>query len=104
MSLQLIKIADVAVSSPQATVAFTSIPQGYTDLILKISARNTANSVTAQISFNGVTTNLSSKQLYGDGAAAGSTNSASVIESYGTIEASSYTTNTFCNADVYIPN
>lgn len=87
-----------------SSVSFSSIASTYTDLLIKISSRATAVTVTAKISFNGVTTNLTSRQIYGDGSAASSLSSASVIESYGTTNASSYTANAFASADIYIPN
>ena len=40
MALQLFKIAEVTVASPQANIEFTSIPSGYTDLVLFYSIRS----------------------------------------------------------------
>ena len=39
MALQLFKIETVEVASPVASVTFSNIPQGYTDLVVKVSAR-----------------------------------------------------------------
>lgn len=88
-----------------ASITFSNIPQtGYTDLIMKGSGRTTANTLIGGFSFNGVTTNLSARQIYGTGSAAGSTSSATNTNSYGVIDAVSYTANTFGNFEAYFPN
>ena len=40
MALQIFKIAEVTVASPQANIEFTSIPQGYADRMIFVSARS----------------------------------------------------------------
>ena len=67
-----IKIASVTVGSGGATsMSFTSIPNTYTDLVIKISARGTDNSSNGwnqgAITFNSSTTGYSSKLLLGRG-------------------------------------
>jgi len=94
-------------SSATTTVSFTSIPQTYTDLLLKVSTRGTAtgsgNAWQAfYISFNGVLTNLSFKFLGGTGSAAISGSSASDI--LGQAVEGSSTASTFANGEIYIPN
>ena len=40
MALQIFKIAESIVSTPQTSVTFSSIPQNYTDLLIYVSARS----------------------------------------------------------------
>jgi len=104
MALQLFKIADVTVSGPVTTVDFTSIPQGYTDLVLKVSGRiNSTNPgwYDANITFNGVGTSYSGKFLYGNGSTTISSTESSITLRCPSTAA---TTNTFSNVEVYIPN
>ena len=105
MPLQLYKIAAVEVGSAgTSSIDFTSIPQGYTDLKLVISGRTAAAQGVAQISFNGLTTNLSSRILYSIGSGTpGSASYASVIRA-GYIVGTDYTASTFANNEIYIPN
>jgi hypothetical protein len=99
-----IKIASVTVGSGGASsIDFTSIPSTYTDLVIKISSRANVDTVSSLISFNGVTTNLSVRNLYGTGSATGST-SFSDARLYGNINSSVRTASTFANGEIYIPN
>lgn len=97
-------LASVTVGSGgAATMAFTSIPQTYTDLVMKISARTTRVAVVDAISwsFNGLTTNQQSISLEGAGGAAGNLD----LTTFRTIaNASSATASFFGNSEVYIPN
>jgi hypothetical protein len=86
----------------QAAIDFTAIPSTYTDLLLKVSTRLDANNTAVKIQFNGLTTNLSSRYLYGSGSAAASYTDASNIYFYA--NSSTYTTSTFANSEIYIPN
>lgn len=85
-----------------ASIDFTSITGTYTDLVLKVSARLDANNTAVKIQFNGLTTNLSSRYLYGSGSAAASYTDASNIYFYA--NSNSYTGSTFANSEIYIPN
>ena len=89
-------------SGGAASITFSSIPSTYTDLAIKVSFRNTADNANWQLSFNGVTTNLSDIAVGGNGAAANSYSDATLI--YGFICRSTNTANTFSNSDIYIPN
>lgn len=102
MALQLYKIATVEVGSAGASsIDFTSIPQGYTDLKLVVCGRDGGVSGTFELRPNAATTNRTTKELYGTGAAAGSQSQTAF---YFDMEASNYTTNTFGSAEIYIPN
>jgi hypothetical protein len=103
MPLQLYKIASNDLTATTASVTFSSIPQGYTDLKVVVNARSNAarDDDYAEISFNGLTTNLSARILYGTGSATGSV-TASNINCI--INAANNTANTFSNTEFYIPN
>lgn len=108
MALQLFKIANTTVSGSQSTVTFSNIPQGYTDLLIKVSARGTqaAASHALTLRFNSATTGYSTKELVGDGSAV-STQSRTTLGSamyVGNIDGDSATSNTFSNTEIYIPN
>ena len=98
------KIATYTVGSGGIpSVSFLNIPQTYTDLVVKFSARSTAaSSDLVYIQPNGLTTNLTYRILYGQGTTAGSISGSDGL--IGWIDISSDTANTFGNAEVYIPN
>lgn len=113
MALQLFKIASVEVATPQANIDFTSIPQGYTDLVLKLSIRRTDAVTTGDdwIQFNGDTgSNYNWRRLYGTGSTTGSQSGTGIGGSYltfiysGAANGASATANTFSNMEIYIPN
>jgi hypothetical protein len=91
-------------SGGAASIDFTSIPQTYTDLCLKLSTRdnraNPANGIWLRP--NGSSTNLSGKQLYGNGSSAGSQQQTTGI--FGVEPSNGSTGSTFANIEAYIPN
>ena len=99
-----IKIATVTVPliTGATSLSFTSIPNTYTDLCLKLSARNSIDTLNQYISLNSSTTNFSSKIVYGSGSAAGS--STQTDNWAFATEPSSYTANTFGSQEFYFPN
>jgi hypothetical protein len=90
-------------SGGAATIDFTSIPSTYTDLLLFASTRPNGTDTWINISFNGSTSNFTSRRISADGSSASSasesTNFANLLNGR-----SSYTANTFSNAYLYIPN
>ena len=109
MALQLFKIASTTVETPQSSITFDSIPQGYTDLKLVFSVRATTTSGNSNcfIYFNGVNgTSYAQRRLQGDGSAASSNSQSSYpwIDMTDAIPNATYTVNTFSNGEVYIPN
>lgn len=86
-----------------SSVSFTSIPQTYTDLVIKFSSRNSDSSV--RVRFNGTTTGYSERLIYGSGTAAASTNT-SVQTSlvWGVSNNTSTAAGTFSSGEIYIPN
>ena len=105
MAFTYSKLAESTVGAGGASsIIFNNIPQNYTDLVVKISGRTAATQGVAQIAFNGTTTNLSSRILYGIGSGTpGSASYASVIRA-GYIVGTDYTASTFSNNEIYIPN
>ena len=95
-------------SSSTATVSFTSIPATYTDLVLRVSARDSADTPVAALvlRFNSdSSTNYSQTFLDGSGSAASSSNtSSSTADARVMIEPSTYTASTFGSFEIYIPN
>jgi hypothetical protein len=108
MALQLFEIADATVESPQSTITFSNIPQGYTDLFIKVSARGTQASTSNALTlrFNGTTTNYSGRELVGDGSSTASATRTTLGSALyvGNIDGNNATTNTFSNTEIYIPN
>ena len=103
-----IKIASVTVGSGgAASMAFTSIPSTYTDLVLKISARGTTASTTlgVRMTVNGSTSTFIDKYLQGSGSAAASGNDVGGTFWYlGEMPGSTSTASTFGNIELMIPN
>ena len=94
-------------TSTQTSVTFSSIPSTYTDLILKLSVRDSRTLEVSDIRFNfngsGVGVNISGKYLYGSGSSTSSSNIGANGElAFGDGNAS--TSSVFGNAEVYIPN
>ena len=104
MALTYTAIATVTVGSGGAAdIEFTSIPGTYTDLIVLTSVRSTGNETSMQIQFNSSTTNRSVRYLYGDGSSAGSGSDTNMFVASAVVP-STYTSNTFANGYLYIPN
>lgn len=104
MSDKYVKIQSVTVGSGGATsIDFTSIPNNYDDLLVKLSTRTSDSSdgQVVNIAFNNSTSNISARLLYGTGGSAVSgTSTSNVIFTSG----NSATASTFGNGEVYFPN
>lgn len=103
----MVAIQTVTVGSGgAANIEFTSIPQTYTDLIVKYSLRDNVTSGgasnNATISFNGSSANGTSRELYGNGASAASASLSNAKVDYHS--SANATANTFGSAELYIPN
>ena len=98
------KIASYTVGSGGISeVSFLAIPQNYTDLVLKTSSRRGAGGADNYlITFNGVTTGYTYREVGGNGTAASSSNSSG--GSTGLVNGFTMTTSTFSNSETYIPN
>ena len=101
-------IATVTVGSGgAANIEFTSIPATYTDLLIKVSARNNESDSAGglfYVNFNNSTSNLSSKVLYAYGSGLGSLSSTATSAIFGYICSNGSTTSTFGNSEIYISN
>ena len=99
-------ISSVVVGSGGASsIDFTSIPSTFTDLCLFLSGRDgtyTSTTSTAYYTFNNTSANRSSRYLYGNGSAAGSGTSTSML--FPNMPGANATSNTFGNGSIYIPN
>jgi hypothetical protein len=92
-----------------SSVTFSNIPQaGYTDLKIVVSARTDSSNVSGYgdgliYYYNGLTTNLSTKRIYGQGnGPVGSTGGS--IQYGGMISTAGQTANTFGSSEIYVPN
>lgn len=104
MPLQLYKIASVELASAAASINFTSIPQGYTDLKVVVSARLSSGNGFMLLDFNGLSTaNFSHKVLEGNGSSIYSFTSGNTNYATGLVGGGD-TANTFTNVEFYIPN
>lgn len=104
-------ISSVTVGSGgAANITFSSIPQTYTDLLVKVSGRSSRTGTTSgdsfSIAFNGVGgTSYSDIAVRGSGSAAISYSDVSAaFADLGRIPAAGQTASTFGNCEVYIPN
>jgi hypothetical protein len=107
MTNTYIKISTVTVGSGgAASIAFTSIPQTYTDLSLNLSLRSNSTADTDDVTtfkINGVTTNQSGRLNYGTGTLTGSTTTSSGELRMDAPTAVS-TASVFGNTNIYLPN
>jgi hypothetical protein len=98
------KIQTVLVGSGgSSTVEFTSIPQTYNDLLLKISSRNDDSNVAGNmlVIFNSSSSTFSNSYLQASGSGTGNGNVARMI---GDMDTAAEQSGIFNNIDVYIPN
>jgi hypothetical protein len=89
-----------------ASVTFSSIPATYTDLVVKISGRSARAAQQADnlfITFNGVTTGYTTRNIMGNGTSASSASYA-VRYAANSVDAAGSTANTFSSHEIYIPN
>lgn len=89
-----------------ASIDFTSIPQTYTDLCVKVSGRTDNNAgqpwAGLRMAINGSTANFTFKALYGNGSSASSGSGTNAEP--GLASSSAATASTFGNSEFYIPN
>ena len=100
-------ISSQVLSSSAASVTFSSIPQTYKDLVVRVSVRDddtSANTALAKLSTNSSSANISITRLYTDGSTVTSSRlgGQSVMYSPGA-DSSLATANTFGSIEWYIP-
>jgi hypothetical protein len=88
--------------SPASSILFSNIPQNFSDLVAIGSLRATDGSNSAEVQFNGATTNRTTRGLYGNGSSPFSYSSSTMLGLL--CNNSSTTANTFGNSELYIPN
>jgi hypothetical protein len=105
MALQIFKIASYEVSSATAaTIDFANIPQGYTDLKIVFTGRAVSGgALGVRTNFNGLATNMLTTSVTGVGSGTPTAGLSSTPYAF-SASASTYTTNTFSNCEVYITN
>lgn len=103
MANTFVKIQTVTAGSAVASLAFTSIPQIYTDLYIVASTRSDRAAIAEdiKIEFNGVNTNQTLGQVFGNGATASGSSDTLM---YAWTVGNSVTTSIFGNWEAYIPN
>lgn len=111
MALQLFKIASTTIDIPQATVDFTSIPGGYTDLYLVISSKTSAttsgeNGTDINLRFNNDSaSNYTNRIIYNTLSVGSIVNTGTSVYWSGQANNSAGTmTNTFSSISIYVPN
>jgi hypothetical protein len=88
-------------SGGAANIQFTSSPQTYTDLLIKISGRANDTGTNLVLTLNATST-ISSIALRGYGS--GYTSDTSTTAVLRMVEPSNFTASTFASAEIYIPN
>jgi hypothetical protein len=103
----MVKIDTVTVGSGgAASIQFLDIPQTYTDLMIKVSARNTSTENAYRVRINNDSSSIySARWLLGNGSAASSNNNSSQTAAFvGRMSLSTDTASTFGSTEIYIPN
>jgi len=101
-------ISSNVLSSSAASVTFSAIPSTFTDLVLRISARNDAAFYvsSAVIKVNAITGTYSFTTLVGDGSAASSSRDSGSYQGFylSGVNGNTATSNSFSSHEVYLPN
>jgi hypothetical protein len=110
MDMTVIEHIEVG-SGGAASIAFSAIPDTYTDLVIRFSLRHTSAAVDpGSFYFNTDTAaNYSMRLLLGDGSGTGAYSNSGYLAQYNNwsslfLNPSGATANTFNNVEVYIPN
>lgn len=110
MPITYVNIASTTLGSAQSTVTFSSIPQTYTDIVIRMSLRSTqagTNFKQIYASINGINANAySSTMLYGNQSTANSVRDSGIFQGIYPyyINSTSSTANSFTNSELYIPS
>jgi len=99
MALTYTAIETVTLSSSQASITFSSIPQTFTDLVVKMSARTDVTDVEVVTSVNGGALD-SGMRLRGNGSSVVSVSNARNLA----VNPSTATASTFANGEFYFAN
>jgi len=93
-------------SGGASSLVFSSIPNTFTDILIKISARTSvsSNQDNLNITFNGSTSGYTEKTILGTGSAANSYGGSNPYIGWDYCAGANATANTFNNLELYIPN
>jgi len=93
-------------SGGAATVTFSSIPQTYKNLIIKVSARNSRSAGEAELrwTINGNGASYANRLVQGNGGSVSGGTTGTTYFYSGEITAATATANIFGSADIYIPD
>ena len=100
-------IASNTLSSSAASVTFSSIPNTFTDLVLKCSIRNTNSNTIGDVTvaLNSITANYGFTYLQGNGASASSFRGSAQSNWNGFLQnGNTSTADTFSSFEIYLPN
>lgn len=108
MAITYEQISSSILSTETNTVTFSSIPNTYTDLVLKVAARNNTALANSRIDmrFNGVTTTVYSRNYGITGGSAGNSVQTADLDKWENPETTAGTVTPasgFSNVDFYIP-
>ena len=106
MSIEtMTKLATTTLGSNTVGVTFSNIPQGYTDLVVRISVRtNGTTTPYLYARFNGSSTDYSNRRIVSDGSAISSSAPSDTYIICGFSNTTDQTANTFSSVNLYIPN
>ena len=90
-------------SGGASSIDFTGIPGTYTDLLIKLSGRNSVSGNAVSIAFNGNSAVATYIGLQGDGSSKSSFGG-TTFSFAGNLNDSTSTANTFASIEMYIPN
>lgn len=99
-------IASTVLASNTATITFSSIPSTYTDLVVRLSARNVGSGNMYIKLNNDTTTKYSQTRLFAEGTSVASSRetNASYFYFYPGSTRSDFAANLFSNGEIYFPN
>jgi len=102
-------ISSNVLGSSAASVTFSSIPGTYTDLVLRVTCRNTTNSYNYTLSVGGSAGQYSETEIHAEGTSSVGSTRTSNTDPFGTSSylfgvASGDTADTFGVSEIYIPS
>lgn len=97
-------IESKTLNTTPTSITFTSIPQTYTDLLIKVSSRGTGSGINIFLNSTSPGSEYRERRLYATGSGTGTDTGNSTISITSQGGGNSYTSNTFGNTEIYIPD